>query len=74
MLEKIKNYITGFHSYEVSKNLSMTPKINTVNPHFKDLPRDDNFIKEISETRKSLDGVLSSTDIIKDTFTKKELN
>jgi len=45
----------------------------TVNPHYIDYPRDAAYIKELSETIKSLDGLLTSTDIIKDTF-KRPLN
>jgi hypothetical protein len=71
-MKKIMNYLTGFHSIPVIEDLSNPIKVNTINPEFLNIPKDDKFVKEISETRKSLDGLLTSTDIIKDTF--KSLN
>ena len=42
--------------------------VRTVNAHFLNIPKDDKFIRELSESRKSVEGILKSTDIIKDTF------
>lgn len=43
----------------------------TVNPEFLDIPKDDKFIAEIMELRKSVDGELDSNLIIKDTFKER---
>jgi len=67
-MKKLINYLTGFHNIPVIHDINKPITINTINPEFLNIPKDEKFIKEISETRKSLDGVLSSTDIIKDTF------
>jgi len=45
-------------------------KVKTVNPEFSQIPKDNKYIQEMSEIKKSLEGVLTSKDIIKDTFKK----
>ena len=47
--------------------------VRTINAHFADIPKDEAYIKEIAQIRKQYEGVLSSTDIIKDTFKLQEI-
>lgn len=76
MLKQLIDRLTGFHNLQAipSKlsselgNITEKPRIKTINPHFINIVRDDKYIKEIAQERAKLDGVLSSTDIIKDTF------
>lgn len=67
-MKKLFNHLTGFHNIPSLGDISKPMVINTVNPEYLDIPKDERFIKEISESRKQLEGILSSTDIIKDTF------
>ncbi len=47
--------------------------VRTVNAHFANIPKDESYVKEMSQIRKQYEGVLSSTDIIKDTFKLQEI-
>jgi len=46
--------------------------VRTVNAHFLNIPKDDKFVRELSQARQSVEGILTSTDIIKDTFKNKD--
>jgi hypothetical protein len=47
--------------------------VRTVNAHFANIPKDESYVKEMAQIRKQYEGVLSSTDIIKDTFKLQEI-
>jgi len=69
-MKKVMDYLTGFHNIPMLADASKPMGVRTVNADYLDIPRKEDYVNEIAVQRKSLEGVLDSTDIIRDTFKK----